>query len=143
MKKFQISNFKFQISGGFTLIEILVAMTIVAVLMSISLVSFQGARKSSRDSRRKADLEQIRSALEIYRSDNKTYPASPDLLVSDYLSELPSDPVSTYSYEYHFVSENSYNLCSYLEVNSGLSVVASGDCGGDCGSSCYYKVTNP
>lgn len=138
MKKLSIIR-----QAGFTLIEILVAMTIVAVLMSISLVSYQGARKSSRDGRRKADLEQIRSALEIYRSDNKTYPLNPSMLESDYMTEIPEDPVSDYSYEYHFVSENSYNLCSYLEVNSGLSVVASGDCGGDCGSSCYYKVSSP
>ena len=59
---------------GFTLIELLVAMTVAAVLMGLALVSYQSARKSARDAKRKSDLEQIRSALEMYRSDNGKYP---------------------------------------------------------------------
>jgi len=59
---------------GFTLIELLVAMTVASVLMGLALVSYQGARKSARDGKRKADLEQIRSALEMYRADKGEYP---------------------------------------------------------------------
>lgn len=65
--------FKINKKKGFTLIELLVAMTIVAVLMGLALVSFQGAKKTARDGKRKTDLEQLRSALEMYRADNGHY----------------------------------------------------------------------
>jgi len=129
-----------KLSAGFTLIEILVAMTIVAVLTSLSLVSLQGSRKVARDGKRKADLEQIRSALEIYRSEVKAYPPSLENLVGVYMDEVPGDPVSGNSYVYNPISANSYLLCSYLETNQGPDYDS--DCGGTCGSHCYYKVTN-
>jgi len=59
---------------GFTLIELMVVLTVIGVLMGLALVSHQGARKSARDGKRKADLEQIRSALEMYRADKEEYP---------------------------------------------------------------------
>jgi len=130
---------------GFTLIELLVAMTIASVLMGLALVSYQGARKSARDGRRKADLEQIRSALEMCRADTGSYPTT---IYSDitcggktYLSSTPKDPATQDSYYYSRSDANSYTLCAYLEV-SGVS----GSCGSaDCGSgrTCNYKVTNP
>ena len=134
-----MKNKNIKSKNGFTLIEILVAMTIVAVLVSISLVSLQGARKVARDGKRKADLEQIRSALEIYRSEIKTYPGSLDDLVNVYLSEVPNDPLSGIYKYFYLGAPNSYTLCSYLETSSSLQA----ECG-DCTDSggCYYKVTN-
>ncbi len=142
-------------TNGFTLIEILVAMTIVAILMAISLVSLTGARKVARDGKRKADLEQIRSALEIYRSDCKTYPSSltfgagsslvgaeADCSGNTYLDEVPNDPMtSSYTYTYNRISDNSYALCSYLEADQDTSYTNS-ECNGVCGDTCYYKVNN-
>lgn len=130
---------------GFTLIELLVAMTIVAVLLGISLVSYQGARKSSRDGKRKADLEQIRSALEMCRTDAGSYPdtiyddISCGVPVKIYLSGTPKDPSTLTSY-YYLAGTNSYTLCAYLEVGG-----TDGSCGAaNCGTkTCNYKVTNP
>jgi len=140
---------------GFTLIELLVAMAVMAVLMAISLVSYQGAKKSARDGKRKADLEQIRSALEIYRTDCKTYPTSGNFaalqseLVSatnancrgnSYMSQVPNDPQSPlYSYTYVYVSPNLYYLCTYLETGTATST----HCGANCGTTCNYEVKNP
>jgi len=59
---------------GFSLIELLVAMTVIAIIMGLALVSFQGSKASARDAKRKNDLEQIRSALEVYRVDTGEYP---------------------------------------------------------------------
>ncbi len=59
---------------GFTLIEVLVSITIVAVLMGVGLVSFRSATVSARDARRKADIETVRQALVLYRSDTGCYP---------------------------------------------------------------------
>jgi general secretion pathway protein G len=87
---------------GFTLIEILVAATIIAVLSMVAVTSYGSINKRSRDAKRKSDLEQIRSALEMYRADNGTYPkvcgwASRDIklptyLVPNYMSAVPKDP---------------------------------------------------
>lgn len=125
---------------GFTLIELLVAMTIVSVLMGVALVSYQGARKSARDGKRKTDLEEIRSALEMYRADNETYPPDLATLESDGYIVLPEDSLTDRDYAYNPISESTYNLCAALEVDTGDS--PSG-CGGDCGVGCNYKVTNP
>ena len=138
---------------GFTLIEVMVAVSIVAILTVLSLSSISGVRKSSRDGKRKADLEQVRSALEIYRSDCQTYPASLPtptgalvgsgsgncLATNTYLSTMPSDPISgTYNYYYNRSGTNTYSVCAYLELGgSGVS----GTCGS--GITCNYCLTNP
>lgn len=91
---------------GFTMIELLVVATIVAVLTAIGVVSFARANIRARDGKRKADLEQLRSALELYRSDMGQYPAvsSADLvstLASGYLTSTNiSDPKTTEPYTY-------------------------------------------
>lgn len=135
---------------GFTLIELLVVISIIGILMGLLLVSFQGARTSARDGKRKADLEQIRSALETCRSDLGSYvlsagPASTSLPsgggidCSSYMSSVPADPLSP-TYEYYYSgAPNQYNICAYLEGGSG-----SAGCSGSCGSAaCNYKVVNP
>ncbi len=61
---------------GFTFIELLVSVTIMAVLMAAAIVSYSNTNLRSRDAKRKADLEVIRSALEICRSNYSEYPSS-------------------------------------------------------------------
>lgn len=63
-----------QKKNGFTLIELLVVATIIIVLSAIGLVSFTNAGKSARNSKRKADLETVRQALVLYKSDSGEYP---------------------------------------------------------------------
>jgi prepilin-type N-terminal cleavage/methylation domain-containing protein len=133
--------------NGFTLIELMVALTIVGVLAGLALVSYQGAKKSARDGERKADLEQIRSALEMCYADIGSYPVSiyNDIScgspVKTYLSGTPKDPATQDAYYYSRPAVSSYSLCAYLETGG-----VSGSCGGaSCGSgrTCNYKVTNP
>lgn len=106
---------------AFTLVELLVALSIMALVMALSLTAFDSTKKSARDGRRKADLESIRSALEIYRSDVGGYPANLNLLVPNYTATLPTDPVATQSYVYTPTCPSvctSYTLCATLEVGS-------------------------
>jgi len=146
MKKNKQACFSQAQNKGFTLIELLVAMTIVAVLLGISLVSYQGARKSARDGKRKADLEQVRSALEMCRADAGSYPAaiyndiSCGVPAKTYLSGTPKDPSTLSNYYYNQATANTYTLCAYLEVGG-----TDGSCGAAaCGTkTCNYKVVNP
>ena len=60
-------------SRGFTLIELLVVIAIIALLSSIVLASLSSARIKSRDARRKADLHQIMTAMELYYDSKGTF----------------------------------------------------------------------
>lgn len=93
---------------GFTFIEILVAVTIMAVLMAIGIASYASVNKRARDAKRKSDLEQIRSALEQYRADIGSYPTEGggwklstsgsswiSALVPAYMDDVPVDPKNT------------------------------------------------
>ncbi len=66
----KIENWKLKINAGFTLIELLVVIAIIGILASLSLVSYGGAQKQSRDTKRKSDLAQYRNALEAYAGQN-------------------------------------------------------------------------
>jgi len=89
---------------GFSLIELLVVIAIMGTLITILLPNFIGARQRGQDARRKIDLEQIRSALEQYRSVNGSYPALLSTLTSGtvYISTLPTDPLSASGYTYQY-----------------------------------------
>src|SRR3990167_8762783 len=65
---------------GFTLIELLVIIAIIGILASFAIASFTSAQAKGRDSRRKADLDAMKKALELYKSDTtggKWFPTTP------------------------------------------------------------------
>lgn len=61
---------------GFTLIELLAVIFIIGVLATAIIVYLNSAREKSRDSRRMADLDTIRTALEMFYDDNGYYPST-------------------------------------------------------------------
>lgn len=144
---------------AFTLIELLVVISIIGILIGLSVFGLQGARKSSRDAVRKADLEQLRSGLGMYKADCNTYPLNlnlsssisligsgtpPSCLVSNvYISATPLDPLSPNAgYIYNSPDGVTYSICAALE--QGGSTVTCGASGNNCGGSvCNYRVTNP
>ncbi|OGG59086.1 hypothetical protein A3C89_01605 [Candidatus Kaiserbacteria bacterium RIFCSPHIGHO2_02_FULL_50_50] len=93
---------------GFTLIELMVAITIIGILTAGATVAFSNARSRARDAQRYAVLAQIELALETYRQVNGSYPDSGGDWVSSctlptgyitglaptFLVKLPLDPVS-------------------------------------------------
>lgn len=72
MQKVKRSLFKYH---GFTLIELLVVISIIALIVGISLPNFLGARERSRDAKKKAELNQVKTALRLYYNDFNHYPA--------------------------------------------------------------------
>lgn len=136
-------------NNGFTLIEVLVAATIIGLLSTIGLGGFQAISRSGRDALRKTDLEQIRSALEIYKSEQGGYPAAVSCsatgsLVPVYINTYPADTKApVYVYCYNRVTSLTYYLCAHLE--NGDATDYSTECGAanKCGTNCNYKVANP
>lgn len=61
---------------GFTLIELMIAISIIAILSSVGLVTYSSARMIARDSKRKQDLKAISQALELFYTEYKRYPCS-------------------------------------------------------------------
>ncbi len=139
--------------NGFTLIEVLVAATIIAVLSVVGVASYTSINRRSRDAKRKSDVEQVRSALEMYRTDIGSYPAGSttgfrlltDLeseLVSTYMPSIPSDPKSTSAYYYSPLGSApyySYCICAYLESEAGSSTCT----GVTMPAGCNYGLKNP
>src|SRR3989338_8082819 len=70
---------------GFTLIELLVVISIIGILASFAIASFPSAQAKGRDSRRKADLDAIRKAGELAKTDStgsKYYPSTTGVLAT-------------------------------------------------------------
>lgn len=96
---------------GFTLVELMVAISIIGILSSIVYANFGEARKAARDDVRKTSLKEMQLAIEFYKAQNDEYPAAgcgagttsfaeADAtcaqyvtgLVPDFIPALPTDP---------------------------------------------------
>ncbi len=64
------------LKAGFTLIELMVVVTIISLLVTAGAVVYTKVVANSRDAKRKADLEAVKNALVLYRVDNSYYPSS-------------------------------------------------------------------
>lgn len=106
---------------GFTLLELLVVIGIIALLVSFAAVSYSAAQKRARDSRRKADLNSMKNALEQYYSANSfVYPGTCSTASTYLQGSWPVDP-GTYSYTQSCVvgPPSTYCICAQLEAATG------------------------
>jgi type II secretion system protein G len=123
-------------TSGFTIVELLIVIVIIAILATISLVAYNGVQQRARDSERQQDVAQLVKALELYYTDNGQYPAvggsttinaswstTADAswqnlanLLKPYMGNVPTDPTSTPNgnvqgagnYNYAYFSAGSY-----------------------------------
>jgi prepilin-type N-terminal cleavage/methylation domain-containing protein len=121
---------------GFTLVEIIVVVGIMAILSGIVYASLSGSKAQNRDQKRVADISNIQLALEMYFNINRQYPAKlwPDKTdppgtftylssATNILSNDVNPPTSDPSDKYHYVPLggskcSSYHLWATLETKS-------------------------
>lgn len=102
--------------SGFTIVELLIVIVVIAILAAITIVAYNGIQQRARDSQRKQDVATIQKALEMYYMDNGKYPpgsstgmgidawsttastsswADLETQLSPYIQKLPTDPIAT------------------------------------------------
>jgi general secretion pathway protein G len=78
---------------GFTMIELLVVMTLLVILATMGMTQYKTSQTYAREAVLKEDLFRLRDAIDQYYADKGQYPSTLDTLVSDgYLRKLPEDP---------------------------------------------------
>ena len=79
---------------GFTLIELMIVMTIISILVGMATIIYDKTVKRARESVLKQDLATLRQAIDNYTLDKQQAPQSlDDLVEAHYLREVPVDPV--------------------------------------------------
>jgi general secretion pathway protein G len=79
--------------AGFTLIEILIVITLIFLLAGIALVNYQKSVTSAQEAVLREDLFRLRDAIDQFYADKNKYPTSLDELVSEkYIRAIPPDP---------------------------------------------------
>lgn len=121
------------IRRGFTLIELMIAVSIMAVLVSVGILSYSGLQQRGRDAARINDLNQVKIALTSYYNNQTptsyvsagtkiTVDDSSDALTAglkpNYIRDLPLDPLNAGNNVYKYQSFNSgknFTLFATLE----------------------------
>ena len=107
---------------GFTIVELLIVVVVIAILASISVVAYNGVQQRARDSRRISDIQMINKAILSYYAVHGSYPqqtASPGaggfeastdtfgsflehLRSAGFLPDPPLDPINDTNYRYGY-----------------------------------------
>jgi len=79
--------------NGFTLVELLVVISLISILAAMGLVQYKNSVTRTEEAVLKTDLFRMRDAIDQYYADKGKYPSSLDALVSEgYLRKVPEDP---------------------------------------------------
>lgn len=84
---------------GFTLIEMMIVVAIIAILVSILVPNLMRARSQAQTAACEGNLKEIATALELYETDHDTYPQSGNVDASNtdllpYVQQVPVDPAA-------------------------------------------------
>ncbi|MFH1493485.1 MAG: prepilin-type N-terminal cleavage/methylation domain-containing protein [Pseudomonadota bacterium] len=107
---------------GFTLVELLVVMAVIALLLSIAVPRYFSSVEKSREAVLRENLSLTRQALDKYYGDNGKYPDNLDQLVSGkYLRSLPLDPVTDSNATWVIVAPEVPEKGGVFDVKSGAA----------------------
>lgn len=80
-------------ANGFTMIELMIVVSIVGILATLAVPSYQGTLLRAREAALRQDLFTMRDVLDQHRADQGKYPPSlQDLVAAGYLRAIPNDP---------------------------------------------------
>ena len=107
---------------GFTLIELMVVMAIVATLLTLALPRYFGSLDKSKEAVLKENLYQMREAISRYYADKGKYPESLEgLAVEKYLRKVPLDPITESAATWLLVQPEDPQKSGVLDVRSGAA----------------------
>lgn len=120
---------------GFTLTEMMIVIAIIGILAVIAIVSFMAQQHKGNDSKRKADMDRIKIAVEEYEKDNNCYPSastmstcgnSVGIAIHPYLNDVPCDPTTGQPYRYEVedsLCPDWFRLYSLLQYTKDPDVI--------------------
>jgi general secretion pathway protein G len=82
-------------SRGFTLLELMVVMSIIAIFLSIVIPTYSRSLQAAHENQLRSELSQLRQAIWRYTFDKQKAPQSlDDLRVAGYIDRIPDDPMT-------------------------------------------------
>lgn len=109
-------------SSGFTLIEILVVLAIVALLLTLAVPRYFGSVDRSKEIALKENLQIVRRTIDQFYSDTGRYPETlAELVDKKYLRELPIDPITGSTDTWIVLSPTSDKEGNLYDLKSGAS----------------------
>jgi general secretion pathway protein G len=82
-------------AAGFTLVELLIVISLISILAAMGLVQYKNSVTSTKESVLRTDLFRMRDAIDQYYADKGKYPSALDSLVSEgYMRKIPEDPIT-------------------------------------------------
>jgi general secretion pathway protein G len=114
--------------GGFTLVELMIVMTIIGLLAAIAIPSYIQSVKRAKEAVLREDLHTIRTAIDSYTVDKEKAPQGlDDLVQSGYLKSIPIDPMT--SRNDTWMTGQSDTLTDINETQGGIDDIHSGSQG--------------
>lgn len=116
---------------GFTLIELMIVISIILILMGVAIPNYQKSVLHAKESVLHQDLKVMRDAIDQYTLDKEKAPQSlQDLVAANYLKEIPKDPVTGSNDTWQTVQEDTLMAIDQQEpgiddVHSGSQATAS------------------
>lgn len=111
--------------SGFTLIELIVVMSIIAILALVAVPVFTSDIRAAKEAALKEDLHVMRTAIQAYTEDKNKAPQSlDDLVQSGYLAAIPVDPMTNSKDTWNTDTDDTYSDLDQTE--SGITDVHSG-----------------
>ncbi|MBD9395266.1 type II secretion system protein [Acidovorax sp. ACV01] len=105
---------------GFTLIEILIAMSILALLLTIALPQYFGSISRSKDVALQENLRVMRVVIDKYYGDKGKHPSSlEDLVQEKYLRSIPMDPITESAKTWVLIPHQDSENPGIVDVKSG------------------------
>lgn len=108
--------------AGFTLIEMLIVMALVALLLTLAVPRYFGSLDKSKDVALQENLKVLRVTLDRFYADKGQYPASlQELVAQHYLRAVPLDPVTGSAQSWILVAAPDTETRGIVDVRSGAA----------------------